>query len=194
MSQSLYDQAIVKKLRFWTQDSTVSIADPEDVFRYKADAEGEDKIVLPFVSVNRGPIRLIRSGKLPTSREGFKLQANGKKITHLRMIPVQLRYQLDIYARKRAQCDDLIREIVFKLVNNPRLEIEIPYEDSKYTHKFTLTLEDDIEDNSDVAHHLEKGEYYRMTLNIVIEDAYLFDYRAKDTVSLDLAVNDERVK
>lgn len=194
MSQTLYDEAIIKKLRFWTQDSKVSISDPDSLFSYRADASENDKIVLPMISLNRGPIRLLRTGKVPMAKEGFKLQANDKKIAHLRAIPIQLRYQLDVYARKRAESDNLVRELVFKLVNNPRLEIEIPYEDSKYTHKFTLTLDDDVEDNSDVAQHLEKGEYYRMTLNIVIEDAYLFDYRAKDTVSLDLAVNDEKVK
>lgn len=193
MSVSLYDEAIVKKLRFWTSDTNVSVSDPDTLFTYRADAQGDDQIKLPVISLNRGPIKLIRTGKLPLSKEGIKLVANDKKVTTLRAIPMRLSYQLDIYTRYRKESDDLVRELVFKLVNNPRLEIEIPYEDSQYTHKFTLTLEDDIEDNSDVAQHLEKGEYYRITLNLVIEDAYMFNYRAKDTVSLEMSVNKEEV-
>ena len=193
MSVSLYDEAIVKKLRFWTSDTNVSVSDPDTLFTYRADAQGDDQIKLPVISLNRGPIKLIRTGKLPLSKEGIKLVANDKKVTTLRAIPMRLSYQLDIYTRYRKESDDLVRELVFKLVNNPRLEIEIPYEDSQYTHKFTLTLEDDIEDNSDVAQHLEKGEYYRITLNLVIEDAYMFNYRAKDTISLEMSVNKEEV-
>lgn len=193
MSVGLYDKAIVDKLRFWTQDSNVSISDPDTLFTYRADVQGDDQVKLPVISLTRGNIKIKRTGKTPASVDGFKMAANKDKVTHLRQIPISIPYQIDIYTRYRTQNDDLLRELIFKLVNNPRLKIEIPYEDSKYTHLFTLTLQEDIEDNSDVAQHLEKGEYFRTTLNIVVEDAYLFDYRAKDTLSLDMSVNKEKV-
>lgn len=193
MSVGLYDDAIVKKLRFWTQDAKVSVSDPDTLFTYRADAQGNDKIELPIISLNRGDIKIKRIGKSPLSVDGFKMAANDKKVTHLRAIPVSIAYQIDVYTRHRYENDDLLRELIFKLVNNPQLVIEIPYEDSRYTHKFTITLDDDIQDNSDVAQHLEKGEYFRTTLNFVVEDAYLFDYRAKDTLSLDMSVNKEKL-
>lgn len=194
MSVGLYDKAIVNKIRFWTQDSNVSISDPDTLFTYRADIDSKDKVVLPIISLNRGNVRISNPKKKPLTVDGFKMAANEKKVTHLRVIPISIPYQIDIYTRTRTDNDNLLRELVFKLVNNPKLEVEIPYEDSKYTHRFTLSLQEDIEDNSDVAQHLEKGEYFRTTLNMVVEDAYLFDYRAKDTLTLEMSINKDENK
>lgn len=194
MSVGLYDAAIVKKLRHWIQDPKVSITDPDTLFTYRADVSEKDKIELPVISLNRlDGIKLLRIAKVPMSVDGYKMAANEKKVTHLRAIPISIPYQIDVYTRYRSENDNLLRELIFKIVNNPRLVIEIPYEDSQYTSKFTMTLDAEVNDNSDIAQHLEKGEYFRTTLNFVVEDAYLFDYRAKDTLAVDMSVNEEKL-
>lgn len=184
----LYDDALVKKIRYWSGDSKISISPPENLFVYRGDVSNKDKITFPLISITRGNITILNTNKSPLSREGLKRSANIDKITMLGGVPIRIPYQLDIYTRQRRENDDLMRELILKIINNPKLDIEIPYNNANLTHVFNLRLNNDIEDNSDVAEHLEKGEFFRTTLDLYIDDAYLFNFKAKDTISLDVDV------
>lgn len=188
MSVYLYDDAIVTKLRNWRSNNDITISVPENLFTYLADINN-DRIKLPQISLIRLPdIEILNTNKKMLSREGLSYNVNETNISTLSAIPIRISYQLDIYTRKRKDNDDLMREIIFKLINNPRLEIEIPYNHSDKSHYFNLKLNSTIVDNSNVAEHLEKGEFFRSTLDLYVDDAYLFNYRIKDTLSLEVEV------
>lgn len=188
MSVYLYDNAVVNKLRYWAGDNNITISAPDNLFIYRADVSKEDRIKFPMLSLTRGPITILKTGKTPLSREGIKQSANVDKVSMLGGVPIRISYQLDVWTRRRKENDDLWRELILKIINNPKLEIEIPYNNSQLSHIFNLRLNADVEDNSDVAEHLERGEFFRTTLDIYVDDAYLFNYKAKDTLTLEVDV------
>ena len=159
----------------------------------RADQSNSDSIELPLVSLTRGQsISILSTNKKPLSYDGKKFNANSKKIQQLNGIPISINYQLDIYTRHRVENDDLWREFVFKIINNPKLFVEIPYKEEKIMHVFNMRITDTVEDNSDIPEHLISGEFFRSTLNIYVDDAYLFDYKVKDTLSLEVGVKPDK--
>lgn len=96
-------------------------------------------------------------------------------------IPIQLNYSIDIYTRFLEEAEEYVRNFVYNIINYPKLSIEIPYNDSKYIHNANIILNADINDNSDIPERLIPGQFTRKTIEIIIDDAYLFDYRTKDT-------------
>jgi len=90
-------------------------------------------------------------------------------------------YQIDIYTRYKQEAEEYVRDFVFNLINYPRVLIEIPYNNSKLTHTCNIRLDANVTDNSDIPERLIPGQFTRYTLSIFIDDAYLFDYRTKDT-------------
>ena len=119
------------------------------------------------------------------SFDGLMLDSDGKHTLQLNGIPIYLSYQLDIYTRRYDEGDELLREFVFKLVNNPQIVIELPYNNQKFKHVATIEMQTDIEDTSDISERLFPGQFTRWTLRFDIDGAYLFSLPYVDNVSID---------
>ena len=52
------------------------------------------------------------------------------------------------------------------------------------SHDANIRVTSDVEDNSDIPERLIPGQFTRLTLGISIDDAYLFDVRIKDNLSI----------
>ena len=102
------------------------------------------------------------------------LQLNG--------IPIYLTYQMDIYTRHYDEGDELLREFVFKLVNNPQIVIELPYNGQNFKHVATILMQNTIQDNSDIGERLFSGQFTRWTIKFDIVGAYLFSIPYVDNV------------
>ena len=187
----LYDEALLNKIRNWVGDPNITITGPDDsnsLFTYRADQSQKDMIELPLINLSRMThITLETTNKKPLSFRGHRYRSNEENTSVLDAIPMDLRYQLDIFTRHRRENDDMLREFIFKIVNNPTLELEIPFQSEK-SHVFNMRLENNVEDNSDIPEHLINGEYFRSTLVIYIDDAYLFDYKNKPNYKIEADV------
>ena len=73
---------------------------------------------------------------------------------------------------------------MFSIISHPKIVIEIPYNDSKLSYTCFMELREDIADNSDIPERLIPGQFTRFTIGIDIDDAYLFDVRIKDNLSI----------
>lgn len=192
----LYDNSLLSKIRNWVGDPDITITGPDDtnsLFTYRADQSEKDQIKLPLITLSRmSPITLETTNKKPLSFRSYKYRGDENNISTLNGIPINLKYQLDIYTRHRRENDDILREFIFKIINNPTLKIEIPFNSDK-DHVFNMRLENNIDDNSDIPEHLINGEYFRSTLVIYVDDAYLFEYKTKDTykINADLELVDK---
>lgn len=190
----LYDDALIRTLRSWTGDGKITVNKYELLFPYRADV-ASDKVQLPIISVSRASPKILNTNKTPLSVDGMKFvetdprKRNDRpiKIPRLRAIPVRLHYQIDVITRNLEENDNIIRELVFKFINNPTLKVDIPYKGCELSHKFNLMLSEDIEDNSDITEHLNLGETYRQTLDLFTDDAYLFSYSTKDTLDIEVS-------
>ena len=65
--------------------------------------------------------------------------------------------------------------------------MEIPYENIGLTHDANIRITSDIEDNSDIPERLINDQFKRLTVQFNIDDAYLFDVRIKDNLSITAA-------
>ena len=184
MSVKLYDDAFVEKLRNWTNDTEVSILTPQEtkkLFSIIADKNNDKPVELPLIALRRvGGYSVITPSKQPLSFDGAKLDATHQLSKQLRAIPISVPYQLDIYTRYQEEADEYVRNLVYNIINYPKLEINIPYHDENYVHHANIRMSGQIDDNSDIPERLVSGQFVRMTMSIEIDDAYLFDIRFRD--------------
>ena len=190
MAVRFYDEALLKKFQKWTADTQVQLTgvnETRKLFEVIADKNNDKPIQLPLIALSRnGGYTIQEKYKQPrsySSNEFIRMQdANSGAL--LNAIPIGISYQIDIYARHLAEADEYARNIVFNIINYPKLNIEIPYEDSGLTHDANIRLITDVEDNSDIPERLISGQFTRFTIGIDIDDAYLFDVRIKDNLSI----------
>lgn len=185
MSASLYDEALVEKLKKWVKDDTLKLTGPDEtrrLFSYTLDKQNDSPITLPLVALRREPtIQILELNKKPLTFDGWRKNNDGIKGDQLNGIPINIMYQIDIYTRYKQEAEEYLRDFVFNIINYPKLQIEIPYNNSKLLHNSNIRLDANISDNSDIPERLIPGQFTRYTISIYIDDAYLFNYRVKDT-------------
>lgn len=190
MSVGLYDKAFMDKLQQWTKDTKVQIFNPNDtrrLFETIADETKDSPIQLPIISLKRpGGFTILHTTKTPLSFDGATLDANNELASQLNAIPISIPYQLDVYTRYQNEADEYVRNLVFNIINYPKLDIVIPYNNEKYIHHSNIRLSGEVEDNSDIPERLISGQFVRMSMRIDVDDAYLFDVRYRDVYSIEI--------
>lgn len=193
MSVKLYDEALLKKLQGWTRDTAVNITGVDEstkLFSSILDQQNDTPIKLPLIALSRpGGYTLLRKYKHPRTYNGLTLIQTPTKGVKLNIVPIEIKYQLDIYARYLDEADEYARNIVFNIINYPKFQIEIPYEATGLVHDANIRLTSDIENNSDIPERLISGQFVRLTCEFNIDDAYLFDVRIKDNLTMDPEVS-----
>lgn len=188
MAVRFYDEALLKKFQKWTADTQVhltGINETRRLFEVVADTNNDKPIQFPLIALSRnGGYTIQEKYKQPRSYNGNALVITTDSGAKLNAIPIGISYQIDIYTRELAEADEYARNIVFNIINYPKLNIEIPYEDTGLTHDANIRLITDVEDNSDIPERLISGQFTRFTIGIDIDDAYLFDVRVKDNLSI----------
>lgn len=184
MAVRFYDEALLNKFKKWTADTQVHLTGVNEtrrLFERVADSTDDKPIQLPLIALSRSGGYTIQSKyKQPRSHSGSTMIVTTQSGAKLNAIAIGVTYQIDIYARHLAEADEYARNIVFNIINYPKLNIEIPYEDSRLTHDANIRLVTDVEDNSDIPERLISGQFTRFTIGIDIDDAYLFDVRVKE--------------
>lgn len=200
MSVYLYDEALIRKLKNWTDNTQIHIYGPDEtrqMFEVIGDETHDKPIQLPIISMRRpAGFSILNPNKKPQTYDGIKIESSSDdaKMLKLSAIPIEINYQLDIYCRYRREADMLARSIIFNIINHPTLNVIIPYNDANLDHNANMRISADVEDNSDVPERFVPGQFTRLTLSISIDDAYLWDARYRENLSLeigDIQVNEE---
>lgn len=178
MGIRFYDEAITEKIKSWTKDPNLTVLSPNDstrLFQLRADEQLDKPITLPLIAISRdSDYEILGTAKQTLSYDGGHLGANEEKSQVLNAIPIRITYQLDIYCKYFAEADEYVREFIFKLMNQPNIRIELPYNNSKVTHDSTINLESTVSDNSNIPERLIAGQFTRLSLRFTLDDAYLF--------------------
>lgn len=189
MSIKLYDDALTTKIKNWTNDSSLTITSPDEtkkLFQYKADIKNDSPIQLPLIAISRGKtINIQNTSKKPTTFDSLTLEATSKMIKSLSQIPIKLNYQIDIYTRYFQECDEYLRNFVFNIINYPKLDIVIPYNDINYTHTSNIRMINEVQDNSDIPERLIAGQFTRFTIQIEVDDAYMWSVPIRNNLNLE---------
>lgn len=204
MSTAIYDKALLEKIKNWTSTTKLNVLGVNEttrLFEILGDTEDDKPITLPMITLsrNRG-FNIINAGttKRMMSYEGVSIDHTvyneGTEDAYsttksVQAIPVSLSYQLDVYTRFAEEADILVRNLVFNIINYPSFEVEIPNSNGM-VHTARITLNDTIDDNSDVPERFTIGNFTRLSLIITVDDAYLWDTRELHDVAIDLILDD----
>ena len=201
MAISYYDEAVTQKIKCWLADSSkLRVLSPDEstrLFQLTAEENNDGPITLPILAISRGKDIEIESAiKQNKSFDGFIIEKDGITGTtvHVNVIPIKTTYQLDIYTKKRIETDEYVRQYLFKLINNPKILIEIPYNGYTIKHPANLRVLDTVSDTSDIPSHLFSGQFYRTTIQLELQDGFLFSIPQKKgwrIISVDVTAADK---
>lgn len=193
MSISLYDEAVSNKINSWipkSKNRTIQVLKPDEIqrlYQIEADETNDKPIKLPLVAISRDTtFDILQPTMVPMSFDGLMIESDGLHTLELNAIPISLSYQLDIYTRRFDEGDALLREFIFKIINNPQIVIMLPYNNQKFKHVATLRLQSQVEDTSAISERIVPGQFTRWTLKLGIDGAYLFSLPYVDNVNIEL--------
>lgn len=189
MAVYLYDEALVNKLKLWTQNTDIHVYGPNEtsrLFATIADEKNDEPIKLPLLALSRPEgFTVTNPNKQPLSFDGMTTEASYEKSVMLNAIPISLSYQLDIYTRYQKEADEFVRNLIFNIINFPVVTVKIPYNGADIEHDSQIILDGNVQDNSDVPERIVPGQFTRYTLSISMPDAYLWDVRVRDNVHVE---------
>ena len=192
MSVAIYDKALLTKFKRWIKDKNLTILGVDQtsrLFRYRADANNDKPIQLPLISLSRNPtVSIVSTSKRPLSYDSSTREYTEDKTNKLNAIPIKISYQLDIYCRYVEEVEEYVRNFVFNIINYPKLDIEIPYKNSKIISNSYLSIDSEINDNSDISERLIEDQFARRTITFSLNDAYLYDYKTLDNWKIDTGI------
>jgi hypothetical protein len=127
-----------------------------------ADDSKDKNVKLPFITLSRNnDIELLLNVKSPRSYDGLKLKQTEDETVQMNVIPVKLQYQMDIYTKTYKESDEYLRQYLFKLINNPLIKLQIPYNGQDIKQTANIRVLSTISDTSSIPQHLFQGQFTR---------------------------------
>lgn len=181
MAISYYDDAVTAKIKGWLADSSnLRVLNPDEtkrVVELHAEDSGDKPLQLPLLAISRSKeLEIANAIKQSKSFDGMVIRKDiaSASTVHLNVIPVKTLYQLDIYTKKQLEADEYVRQFLFKLINNPQIIVEIPYNNYVVKHTANLRVLNSVSDTSDIPSHIFPGQFYRWTIQLELQDGFLF--------------------
>ena len=181
MAISYYDDAVTDKIKGWLADnSNLRVLNPDEtnrVIELQAEDSEDSPLKLPMLTISRNKeLEISNTIKQNKSFDGLviKNETTEAATVHLNVIPVKTLYQLDIYTKRQIEADEYVRQFLFKLINNPQIIVEIPYNSYIIKHTANLRVLNSVSDTSDIPTRLFSGQFYRWTIQLELQDGFLF--------------------
>ena len=192
MAIRYYDEALANKINSWlpkAKNRKIQVLKPDEVkrlFTIEADERNDKPIQLPLIAISRETqIDVLHPTKRAMSFDGMMLESDGKHTIQLDAVPISITYQLDIYTRHFDEGDELLRELIFKIINNPQLTVTLPYNNQNLIQVCAMKMQGRVEDTSSISERLFSGQFTRWTLRLNIDGAYLYSIPYVDNVKVD---------
>lgn len=192
MAIRYYDEALANKINSWlpkSKNRKIQVLKPDEVkrlFTIEADERDDKPIQLPLIAISRETqIDVMHPTKRAMSFDGLMLKSDGKHTLQLDAVPIALTYQIDIYTRHFDEGDELLRELVFKIINNPQLTITLPYNNQNLIQVCAMKMQGQVEDTSSISERIFSGQFTRWTLRVDIDGAYLYSIPYVDNVHVE---------
>lgn len=189
MSVYLYDEALLSKIKYWTEKTSLhvyGVDEIRDLFQVIADENKDKPIQLPILTITRPKgYKIINPNKKPTTYNGIRVIQGEDTASMLANIPIDIQYQFDVYTRFQKEADMYMRNLVFNIINYPTLSITIPYRDINFDHNANIRITSDVMDTSNNSIRMFNGQLTRLSVTVNIDDAYLWDLRVANNLSME---------
>lgn len=156
------------------------ILEPVDTAFDYAIKQSKGKLSFPFISIYPTPTITLehRNNNFASYKEGLKLykevpvydnygnlvDSTGKISKNVKTLYINIEYQIDVWALDRSTVEEVMQELVFWLYENQ--EVSTEYQGQKL--KFTFSIGDSIQDNTDLTSYEANNKLYRNTINIMV--------------------------
>jgi hypothetical protein len=185
-----YDDLLTEKLLRWLpENSRLRILKPDEtkrLFETMADDKNDAPLKLPLIALSRSnDLNLDLNIKNLKSFSGVKIYNSENLSSTLNAIPVSVNYQMDIYTKTMDEGDEYLRSFLFKIINNPKMIITIPYTGFDIQHVVYIRVQGTISETSNISERIFSGQFTRWTLQLELQDAYLFNIPYKKNWKLD---------
>jgi hypothetical protein len=179
MAVRYYDDILSIKLHNWLPDnSNLRVLGPSEtkrLFELTAEDHKDAPIQLPLITLNRHKdVELLSNVKSPKSYDGLRILANEDGALQFNVLPIKLLYDLTIYTKTEEEVDEYVRSFLFKLINNPVIKVKIPYNDFEVEHIANIRVLPNVSDTSDISERIFVGQFHCWTIQLEIQDAFLF--------------------
>lgn len=196
MHSPLYQYDLAMYDRVHSLYDEVFFADVDEQFITNA-REHQGKVVMPFIGISRLPdfsinyefyndSQVRRGWTNQKARDEDGVEFRDKRVM-VHSLPVMLQYQIDVYATKRDVCDGIISELLMEFSERPYLRVQF-MDIGEHVQEFQLALEDGVSDNTDVSGFAETNRFYRKSITINIDHAYI--YRVDKALEVDKIIID----
>lgn len=181
----VYDDAIVEDLKksfnpMNVPNPAVTVVDPENAIGLAAQIQ-EDKLKFPIVALTREETISIDQSLRNYTKTKKGISTTFDNDTNLfyneRSIPLNLSYQLSVFATNTADMDEIIRELIFKYSSMYFLTATVPYE-SKRKIRFGIVSDigDGITIRSAASSYVAEGKLYACSIKLNCEGCVLLHY------------------
>lgn len=187
-------EALAKKFSKWVGKEIVICQDAKALAVVVA-AGSNDKITYPiFALIQAKAPRVNYAGKTVMSAEGYATGGDANKIEYLRLVPITMAFSFVILHSTKSGCLDLWQQLITKAINNPTLEVDIPYSDHlnsigenvKRTHVFSYHIVDEGENVGIAApDQLLGGNIHGAEIGIEFKEAYIMFNRESKPVGIE---------
>jgi hypothetical protein len=196
MACRYYDDILVAKLLRWLPtETTLRVPGPSEtkrLYESEADDTKDRPFKLPILALSRHKdIELLSTVKSPKSFDGLKLISTPEQTLQFNVIPIKLLYDLTIYTKTEEEVDEYVRNFLFKLINNPVIKVRIPYNGAEIEHIANIRVLSSISDTSDISERLFPGQFHCWTIQLEIQDAFIFSLPYKKNWKLSIADDSE---
>jgi len=200
MAIRFYDEAVVKKISniLLVDKRKLHVLKPSEVSRLwkiTVDENNDEPIEMPLIGISRDPsISLSANHRRPLSCDGVTLVSDSGTVIQMDVIPFEVTYQIDIYTEEFEKGDNYVRELIFNLINYPKMLVEIPYNGANIKHTCYLEVDPAITDNSDIPEKKFPDQFTRWTIRCRLIDGYYFSLPAvtsAELVGVDLTIKGE---
>ena len=178
MAVRFYDEALVNKIQKWIKDPNMVVLKPNEVSRLwqvRADQKNDQPLTLPLIAISRQPsINIDITTKRSLTCDGVSIGKTDTTALKLDVIPIAISYQIDIYTQKYEEGDEYLRNFIFNFVNHPKMKVNLPYNGANIEHVCHVRLTSSVTDNSDVSEKLFPDQFTRWTIQLEIDNAFLF--------------------
>ena len=189
MGLRYYDEALHTLISRWVGKKNIRVLRPDEtsaLFSINADINEDKALTLPLIALSRNTsIEILQPKKTLLSFDGKHLKSTVEETIQLNAIPIQLAYQIDIYTKDFEDADEYVREFVFAIINNPVLKINIPYNGINLSLEANMRIQSTITDNSDIPERLFRDQFTRFTIQVELQDAYLFSVPINKNASIE---------
>lgn len=182
----LYDEALLDYFRNAFK-ANVAITPVSDYWRVIA-MHKETKLQMPAICLSRSSnTRDVELKSWVIGRKGRVDRVQNHKLVTEQALPLLLNYNITLLATTQDDIDELTSEVIFLILNKPKVSVLIPYGSERYVNA-QISIDGDIANASTPDTFSDTGILYQSIIPVKLHGANIFNLERRNLRYLEWSV------